>query len=578
MGERIYKGCERIFEAKKFNNIKEMINNTKKEFGTSVAFKFKTPDVMKTTTYDEYLDDVNALGTALVSIGLKDKRIGVISENRYEWEEAYLSIVCGTGVVVPLDKALPENEIFSLIERSEIEAIFYSSKYDEIMKKAMLKSIGKVKFFISMDNEEKQGEIYSQKELIKLGKDLIKNGAKTFLDAEIDNEAMSILLFTSGTTAASKAVQLSHKNICTNLYDIGSVFDCNKDDTFLSFLPLHHVFECTVGFLYPVSVGASIAFCSGIRHIAENLKDYQVSVMISVPVLFESMYKKVMKSIEEKGKLGTVKFGRKLGNALKFLGIDIRKKLFKEIHENLGGKVRLFVAGAAAFDKEVEKAFNEMGIDTFQGYGLSEASPVVAAEHKTCTKLGSIGQPFPSLQAKIIEPNELGIGELAVKGDSVMLGYYKCPENGITDDGWLLTGDLGYIDSEGFIFLTGRKKSVIVLKNGKNVYPEEIETLIDKIPGVKESFVFGRPEKGDESTVKLGVKIVYDKEIVKEQYKVENIEEIRKVLWDKVKEVNRKMPTYKYIKEMILTEEELIKTTTLKVKRFEEIKTVLEVK
>ncbi len=578
MGERIYKGCERIFEAKKFNNIKEMIDNTKKEYGTSVAFKFKTPDVMKTMTYDEYIDEINALGTALVSIGLKDKRIGVISENRYEWEEAYLSIVCGTGVVVPLDKALPENEIFSLIERSEIEAIFYSSKYDEIMKKAALKGIGKIKFYISMDNEEKNGEIYSQKELVKLGKDLLKNGARTFLDAEIDDDAMSILLFTSGTTAASKAVQLSHKNICANLYDIGSVFDVTQDDTFLSFLPLHHVFECTVGFLYPVSTGASITFCEGIRHIAENLKDYKVSVMISVPVLFENMYKKVMKSIEEKGKLGTVKFGKKLSKITKFFGIDIRRKLFKEIHDNFGGKLRLFVAGAAAFDKEVEKGFNELGIDTYQGYGLSEASPVVAAEHKTCTKLGSIGKAFPSLEAKIVEPNEFGIGELAVKGPSVMLGYYNYEEKGVTDDGWLLTGDLGYIDSEGFIFLTGRKKSVIVLKNGKNVYPEEIETLIDKIPGVKESFVFARPDKDDENAVKLGVKIVYDKETVKETYGVNEIEEIRKVLWDKVKEVNRKMPTYKYIKEMILTEEELIKTTTLKVKRFEEIKTVLEVK
>ena len=578
MGERIYKGCERIFEAKKFNNIKEMIDNTKKEYGTSVAFKFKTPDVMKTMTYDEYIDEINALGTALVSIGLKDKRIGVISENRYEWEEAYLSIVCGTGVVVPLDKALPENEIFSLIERSEIEAIFYSSKYDEIMKKAALKGIGKIKFYISMDNEEKNGEIYSQKELVKLGKDLLKNGARTFLDAEIDDDAMSILLFTSGTTAASKAVQLSHKNICANLYDIGSVFDVTQDDTFLSFLPLHHVFECTVGFLYPVSTGASIAFCEGIRHIAENLKDYKVSVMISVPVLFENMYKKVMKSIEEKGKLGTVKFGKKLSKITKFFGIDIRRKLFKEIHDNFGGRLRLFVAGAAAFDKEVEKGFNELGIDTYQGYGLSEASPVVAAEHKTCTKLGSIGKAFPSLEAKIVEPNELGIGELAVKGPSVMLGYYNYEEKGVTDDGWLLTGDLGYIDSEGFIFLTGRKKSVIVLKNGKNVYPEEIETLIDKIPGVKESFVFARPDKDDENAVKLGVKIVYDKEAVKETYGLNEIEEIRKVLWDKVKEVNRKMPTYKYIKEMILTEEELIKTTTLKVKRFEEIKTVLEVK
>lgn len=577
MKERIYKGCERIVEAKKFNNIKEIITNAKTEFGDKTAFKFKTstPGEIKEMTYNEYIDEVNALGTALISIGLKDKRIGLISENRYEWEEAYLSIVCGTGIVVPLDKSLPENEILSLIERSEMEVIIFSEKYNDVMKKALNQKIGKLKYFISMDSTEQKDGFYSQKELIKIGKDLIKNGARSFFDAEIDNDNMAVMLFTSGTTSTSKAVQLSHTNICTNVYDIASVFDVNSDDTFLSFLPLHHVFECTVGFLYSVSVGASTAFCEGIRHIADNLKEYQASVMISVPVLFENMYKKVIQGIEKKGKLGTVKFGIKLSKVAKLFGVDIRRKLFKDIHENFGGKLRIFVAGAAAFDPETEKGFNELGIDTYQGYGLTEASPVVAAEHKTCARQGSIGQVFPSLEAKILEPDEMGVGELAVRGPSVMLGYYEQEDKGVTEDGWLNTGDLAYIDKDGYIFITGRKKSVIVLKNGKNIYPEETEALINKIPGVKESFVFGKPEKEDPADLKMCAEIVYDREAVKENYGTEDLDEIRKIIWNKVKEINKKMPTYKYVKEIILTEEELIKTTTLKIKRFEEIKKVL---
>ncbi len=576
MVERIYSGCERIFAAKKFSNLKEIINNTKEEFGEEVAFKFKkeNSEELSTMSYNDYIDEVNNLGTALISIGLKDKRIGVISENRYEWEEAYLAIACGVGVVVPLDKALPENEIISLIERSEMEAIFYSSKYDEVMKKAKKEKIGKIKFFISMDLEEKTDNIYSQKELVNLGKDLIKNGARSYLDAKINNDEMVSLLFTSGTTSQSKAVMLSHANICANIYDISSVFDVTKEDTFLSFLPLHHVFECTVGFLYPVSIGAKIGFCTGIRYIADDLKTYKVSIMISVPVLFDNMYKKVLQGIEKKGKLKTVKFGIKLSKVLKFFRIDIRKKLFKEIHDNFGGKLRLFVAGGAAFDPETEQGFNDLGIETFQGYGLTETAPVIAAEHKTCARLGSIGKTFPSLQTKIIEPNELGIGELAVKGPSVMLGYNGMEESSITEDGWFLTGDLAYIDEDGFIFITGRKKSVIVLKNGKNIYPEELETLVNKIPGVKESFVFGKSDNDDPIDLKIGVKIVYDADKIKEEFKTDNIEEIRKILWEKIKEINKTMPKYKYIKEMILTQEELIKTTTLKIKRFEEIKTV----
>ena len=580
MGERICKGCARVYNGKKFNNLKEIIENSKKEFGNEAAFKFKNPETkgMYTMSYKDYIEDVEALGTALISIGLKDKRIGVIGENRYEWEEAYLSVTCGTGIVVPLDKALTENELLNLIERSEIEAIFYTSKYTEVMEKAKNEKIGKIKFYISMDLEEKSGDIYSQKELIKVGKDLIKNGARSFLDAEIDNDAMAVMLFTSGTTSQSKAVMLSHTNLTTNIYDITSMFNIRKGDTLLSFLPLHHVFECTVGFLFAMSVGATIAFCEGIRHIADNLKEYEISVMIAVPVLFENMYKKLLQGIDKKGKTKTVKTAIKISNVLRFFKIDLRRKLFKDIHANFGGKLRLLVAGGAAFDKETEKGLTELGIDTFQGYGLSETAPVVAAENPTYHKLGSIGKTFPSIETKIVDPDECGVGELAVKGPTVMLGYYGNEEatNECMKDGWFHTGDLAYIDMDGFIFITGRKKSVIVLKNGKNVFPEETESLINKIPGVKESFVFGKPDEDDENDLKMCVEVVFDRDIMKSEYGVETDEDIKAKIWEKIKEINKTMPKYKYVKELIITEEELIKTTTLKIKRHEEIKKVLK--
>jgi long-chain acyl-CoA synthetase len=578
MGERKHICAKKLYEPKKFNNLKEVINNSAEEFGNCPAFKFKTEEenVLREFSYKEYVDDINGLGTSLISIGLKDKRIGLIGENRYEWELSYLSITCGTGIIVPLDKSLPENEIISSIERSEIEAIFYTNKYNEVMEKVKNEKIGKLKFFISMDAEESTDDVYSFKELVKLGKDLIKHGARSYLDAEIDNDKMAIMLFTSGTTSKSKIVALSHKNICTNLYDISSVFDVNKEDTLLSFLPLHHTFESTVGFLYPVSVGASIAFCEGIRHIAANIKEYKATVMIAVPLLFESMYKQILKNIEKQRKMKKVKFGLALSNSLYKVGIDVRRKIFKEIHDNLGGKLRLFVAGGAAFNPEAEKGLNELGVETYQGYGLTESSPVIASEHKTCTKLGSIGQLFPSLEGKIIEPNEQGIGELAVKGDSIMLEYYGNEEatKETLQDGWLLTGDLAYFDKDDYIFITGRKKSVIVLKNGKNIYPEELEILLNDIPGVKESFVYGKPDSDDKDDLKICAKIVYDKEICEKELSLKDEKEIKDKLWKDVKNVNRKMPTYKYIKEISVTEEELIKTTTLKVKRFEEIKRV----
>lgn len=569
---------KRLHKCDKFANLKEMINLSAQKHGDKPAFRFKTdkPGEFRNITFNDFLNDINALGTKLINMGLSDKRIAIISDNRYEWALAYMAIACGTGVVVPLDKMLPANELEALIIRSGVEAIFYSSKYDEVMQDIRNRKTTDLRYYISMDLEKRENGVYSQKELVKAGKELIEKGNRKFLDAKINNEAMGFMLFTSGTTAMSKAVMLSHKNIASNLMDIAKVLNLDERDTLLSFLPLHHTFECTVGFLYPISRGASIAYCEGIRHIANNIKEYQITAMISVPALYESIYKRLMKNIEKKGKLPEVEKMIKLTNMFSKVGIDIKRVVFKDIIDGLGGKIRLLVNGAAALSPEVEKGFNDLGITTVQGYGLTETSPVISAGTDFEQRIGSVGKVFPSVKLKIINKDENGIGEIYVKGPTVMLGYYQNEEatKEVLDKGWFNTGDLGYVDKKGFLFLCGRKKSVIVLKNGKNVFPEEIETVINKIEGVKESFVYGQAEEDDKIDLKVCAKIVYDKDLMKEIYNFETEEEIYDVLWDKIKEINKTMPEYKYVKKIIVTDEELVKTTTQKIKRHEEMKKI----
>ena len=562
----------------KFTDLKDMLNQTGEVYGDRPAYIFKTEEKGKfrTITHKEFRENINALGTTLIQMGLKDKRIALISENRYEWELSYLAVAAGVGVIVPLDKALPDNELESLILRSQVEAIIYSSKYDVIMNTLREKKNTNLKYFISMDLEENTQGIYAEKALVEKGKKLLADGNKTYIDAKIDAEKMGIMLFTSGTTAMSKAVMLSHKNLVTNVMDIIQRFDLTDEDRFLSFLPLHHVFECTVGFLYPISIGGSIAFCEGVKHMAENIKEFEITAMISVPAVFDIIYRKVMKTIEKKGKLANLEKGKKVSQFLLKMKIDLRKQLFKEVHESLGPKLKLVVTGGAALDPETEKGFNDLGFDVEQGYGLTETAPVIAAETPKCRRLGSIGKKFPSVEVKIDDPDEEGIGELMAKGPSIMLGYYENEEatkSALESDGWFHTGDLARIDKDGFIYISGRKKSVIVLNNGKNVFPEEIETLLNKVEGIKETFVFEKKE--DDGDVKVCVEIVYDKELIKELYNIEGEKNIKEFLWDKVKEVNKLMPKYKYVREMVITEEPLIKTTTLKIKRHEELKKVL---
>lgn len=566
---------EVVHEFEKFTDLKDMLNKSVEKFENRPAYIFKTNEQGKFSeiTYKDFKNDIDRLGTALINLGLKDKRIAIIGENRYEWAVSYLSVTNGAGIVVPLDKSLPNNEIENLIIRSEVEAILYASKYDEIMEELKNKKNTNLKYFISMDLNESTNGVISLKKLIEKGKEQLENGDRKFLDAKINPEEMGIMLFTSGTTSQSKAVMLSQKNIVSNLMDIAATIRVDETDRFLSFLPLHHTFECTVGFLYAISKGSSIAFCEGLRHIADNIKEFEITVMISVPVLYETMGRKVLKAIENKGQLKKVNMGMKISNALLKIGVDVREKIFKEVHQSLGPKLRLMVAGGAALDPETEKLFNSLGIKMYQGYGLTETSPVIAAEDDKFTKIGSIGKAFPSLDVKIKDENEEGIGELLVKGPTLMLGYYQNEEatkETIDEEGWLHTGDLAKIDKEGFIFITGRKKYVIVLKNGKNIYPEEIEMLINKIAGVSESFVYGKIQ--DDGDYKISAKIVYDKDIIKDVYGITEETEIKDKLWKEIKSINKTMPTYKYIKDIIITDEELIKTTTRKVKRHEEMK------
>lgn len=568
---------KKLHKVEPITDLKDMLNKSYDKYKNKVAFKYKIgKNEIKTITYKEFIDDVNGLGTQLMKMGLLGKRIAVISENRYEWAVAYLATACGVGVIVPLDKSLPANELESLIVRSGVEAIFYSKKYDEIMQDIKQRKTTDLRYYISMDLEERQDGVLSEREFIEKGKKLIEEGDRKFLDAEVDREGMTFMLFTSGTTSMSKAVMLSHKNICANIMDIASVIRLTPDDTLLSFLPLHHTFECTVGFLYPIYAGASIAYCEGIRHIADNIKEFEISAMISVPALYEGIYKRLIKSIEKKGKLQEVEMMCKLTSVLSRVGLDFRRAVFKEIHEQFGGKLRLLVSGAAALDYEVEKGFNDLGFEMVQGYGLTETSPVIAAGNDFEQKLGSVGKVFPSAKIKIINKNEEGVGEIYVKAPYVMIGYYQNEEatKEVLDKEWFKTGDLGYIDKKGFLFLCGRKKSVIVLKNGKNVFPEEIENVINRIDGIKESFVYGRPEPDDEIDLKLCAKIVYDKDAMKDAYGIVDEKEIKDKIWEKIKELNRTMPPYKYIKEITVTEEELIKTTTQKIKRFEEMKKI----
>lgn len=562
-----------------FNNIKELIYNSAKIYENNIAFIVKHQEGKNKTyeniTYKMLLEQINALGTKLYDMELKNKRIAILGRNRYEWALGHLTSLLGGIVSIPLDKDLQIDELENSLIRSKADAIYFDEKYIEKIEEIKSRNTTNVKQYICMSKMSGYDDIHTLKEE---GQKLLEKGNKEYISAKIDENAMNILLFTSGTTSKSKAVMLSQKNIASNVYAMQRVEDIRSTDSNLAFLPMHHIFGSTC-LIMMLSCGVRNSFPDGLRYVSQNLKEYEVSVFVGVPLLVEAIYNRIVKEIEKQGKTKLIKNAIKISNFLLKFHIDIRRKLFKQIIDQLGGKMRFVISGGAPLDPKIQKGFIDLGIDMVQGYGLTETSPVIAAENMYKSKTGSIGIPMENVTVEIVNKDDNGIGELRAKGPNVMIGYYENEEEtkNVLKDGWFYTGDLGYIDKEGFIFITGRQKNMIVLKNGKKIFPEEIETLVNRIDLVEECMVFGMPDEVDKNDVKLSVKVVYNKDEIKQKYGDISLDEIRDIIWNRIKnEVNTTVPRYKHIMNMILTDKELIKTTTKKVKRNEELKEILK--
>ena len=566
-------------EVKEFKNIKEIIYASAEKYNEKIAFVIKHQEEKskdykyEKISYKKLLKDVNELGSSLYKMGLKGKRVAVIGKNRYEWVIAHLANLLGGIVSIPLDKDLQYEELENSLIRSKADAIIFDEKLIEKIEKIKENKKTQLKEYICMSKKEGYKSVGN---LILEGEKILDSGDREYVDTQINENEMSILLFTSGTTTKSKAVMLSQRNIASNIYAMQCVEDIRETDTNIAFLPFHHIFGSTC-IIMMLASGVKNVFPDGLRYIKQNLNEYKVTIFVGVPILVEAIYKTIMKEVEKQGKTKLINRAIKISNFLLKFNIDIRRKLFKQIIDALGGELRFVISGGAPADSKISKGFNSLGIKTVQGYGLTETSPVIAAEDDKHIKNGSVGIPMLNDIIEIVNRDENGIGEIRVKGPNVMLGYYEMQEEteNVLKEGWFYTGDLGYFDKDGYLFITGRNKNMIVLKNGKKVFPEELETLINRIDLVQESMVFGLPNENDKNDVKISVKIVYDKEVAKAKYPEKNEDELYQIIWKQIKEINTTFPRYKHIQHMILSDEELIKTTTKKVKRQEEMKKIL---
>lgn len=560
-----YKTVKEIFE--------ESINKySDKEF---ILEKFNPKGEFENISYKQFGEDVIALGTALTNkYNLSGEKIVIIGENTYYWYVSYMTALCGAGIAVPVDKELPPNELENVINRSKATVVIYSTKKKDIIKKVENNLPG-VKYFVQMNSDEKLfGREIGIDTIINEGKKLVNSGDDSFMKIKIDPEEFKVLIFTSGTTSAAKGVMICNRNLAENINAISAYVKLAPKDRFFSVLPLHHTYESTIGFLLPMAVGASIAVCQGLKYIVPNLKETKPTALLAVPLLIENLYKKINQSIEKGGKAGLVNSMMHVTNALKTVGIDIKKKVFSEIYENLGGNLKYVVSAAAPIDAKVGKWLQDIGIVFLQGYGLTETAPIAALTPEYDTRVGSAGKAVICDEIKIHAPNEKGEGEVWIKGKTVMLGYYENEEatKEVMHDGWFNAGDIGYIE-DGFLYITGRSKNVIVTQNGKNIYPEEIELLLGKVDEIKECMVYGKQMNPEDKELTISVKVIPNYEKIEEKYGKDLTEtQIHDIIWDEIKKVNRKLTSYKAIKNLEIKKDEFEKTTTMKIKRFAEIK------
>ena len=560
-------------------DLKHMLNTSVELYADNVAFRqrFEKDKPFREITYREALDTVNGLGTALIAHGLKGKRISVIGENCYQWATSYLAAVCGTGVVVPLDKELSAEELKQLIIEADVSAVLFAKKYEKMFKEMMASGDTGLEMLVNFSPADECGEgVFSWESLVEEGKKLVESGDRSFIDAEIYADEMSVLLFTSGTTGIAKGVMLSHRNICEDLMSAPTILNVNTWDIFFSVLPVHHTYECTCGFLMPLYKGASIAYCEGLKYIVKNLAEVQPTMILAVPLIFESLYNNIMKSVRKQGKEGLVRKVLALNKVTKKIGLDLNKLLLKDILKVFGGRMRVLISGGAAIDPAILQFFNDLGFISVQGYGLTECAPMAALnpDNHKYMRNSSVGHILPGMEVKIEDKNEDGVGEICLKGPNVMMGYYNMPEETakVIKDGWFHTGDLGYVDDEDFIYITGRKKNVIITANGKNVFPEELEYYLGRSSMVSESMVWAQEDESGQDTVIVAT-IKPDMEEVETAIGKEaaaDAEQVEKLLWTEVDKINEGLPFFKKIKKITVRREEFEKTTGKKIKRFVE--------
>lgn len=572
MAESQFPINESFYEPRKVETFKELIDSSEQLFSDKPAYKLKNADgVYYDVTYRKFRHDVYYVGNSIIKDGYSREKIAVVGANSYKWSTVYLAVTCSNNIIVPIDKELMPNDMMNILKDSESVMIFGDKKYIDALSEMRSELSENFRFICFDDNFEKDGvEKYS--EYFEMGRQLYKKGVKSLNDVTIDKNALSSLIFTSGTTGMSKGVCLSQANICSDIVSVSGVVKVGPDDQLLSVLPLHHTYECSLGFLLIIYSGACIAFCQGLRYITRNMQEVKPTIFITVPLMIEKIHAKIMKTLEKKkgGKLifGVGKTASKLGKAFGMQNID--RKIFAEVLNNFGGRLRLLITGAAALDPRVAEDFISMGVDIYIGYGLTECSPLVIGNHDKLMLPDSVGTPLPEVEALIHNPDALGVGEIWVRGPMVMQGYYKnqkATDEVLTEDGWFKTGDLGTVDRNNCYKITGRCKNVIVTKNGKNIFPEEVEYYLNTSPVIEESLVFGDDED-DETMVSAKIYPNYDQ--IKKNLKRQELtqEEIRESIAEAIKEVNKKLPKYKKIRNFDIRENEFIKTTTQKIKRY----------
>lgn len=562
-------------ESRTITDLKDLLVSSAELYGDNIAYlqKWDTKGEFQETTYRQALEDVNGLGTALLARGLGGKRVAVIGENCYQWCSTYLAVTGGVGCIVPLDKELSADELKEQIKRAEVSCVVFAKKHEAVFRQIRDDSDTPLEFLVSFNAEEEKDGVLSWRGLIEEGGRMIGCGDRSYIDAEVDNEAMSILIFTSGTTGKAKGVMLCQKNICAELMIAPTTFELREDDRYMSFLPLHHTYECTCCFLMAIYKGSSVGFCQGLKYITKNLKELRPTMMLGVPALYEKLYSSIWKNVRKQGKEKTLRRVIKINRKTKKIGIDLGNIFFKQIRDIFGGRMKTLICGGAKINPEILDGLHDFGFNALQGYGLTEAAPMGAFNPQDAPNSRSIGIPFPGQSIKTINVNEEGIGEICIKGPNIMMGYYQQPEEtakAIDEEGWFHTGDLGYIDDDGYAYLTGRQKNVIITKNGKNVYPEEMEYQISNIDFVEESFVFGQ-ESSIDSDVVITASVKVDEDAVREILGEGcSDDDTRKLIWSEIDAINEAAPLYRKIRKVILRKSAFVKNTSQKIIRFAE--------